>query len=333
MTFPFDNLFLQPQVSKLRRSDATFLAFVNGRFDDALSTISDANISFTKTDGGLVLRVAENAKIQRPLQIMHFYPATASEKVASKITVVVASHGELALDEIHFTPAQNANGENVTTEIELEAGAAIKHNRIQLDSEKSESLVNTIVNQQSDSHYEALDFSFGAGKSRHNLNVRLVGENAQATLSGLYAIPAKHSIEHNLVVEHIAPRTQSHQLYKGVIKELGKSAFHGKIHIFKNAQQVSASQLNKNLLLGKKAQARTKPELEILADDVKCSHGATVGQISEEELFYLQTRAIPREDAVKMLVRGFAGDVLNRIADETLKKNLAGILAEEFFNP
>lgn len=333
MTFPFDNLLPHNQVSKLRRSDAIALTFVNGRFDNALSTVSDAGISLSKTDDGLVLRVAENAKIQRPVQITHFYPAATSEKVASKITVIVASHGELTLDEIHFTPAENANGENVITEIELEAGAAIKHNRIQLDSEKSESLVNTIVNQQSDSHYEALHFSLGAGKSRHNLHVRLVGENAQAALSGLYAIPAKHSIEHNLLIEHVAPRTQSQQLYKGVIKELGKSAFNGKIHILKNAQQVNASQLNKNLLLGKKAEARTKPELEILADDVKCSHGATVGQINEEELFYLQSRAIPRDDAVKMLVRGFADDVLNRVTDEMLKKNLARILTEEFFNP
>lgn len=332
MTFPFDNLLPHNQVSQLRRDDAITLAFVNGRFDNTLSTVPDANISLEKSDDGLMLRVAEHAKIRRPVQIMYLYPATSFEKMASKITIIVANGGELTLDEIHFTPAENANGENVTTRIELEAGAIMKHNRIQLDSEKSESLVNAIVNQQNDSRYEALHFSLGAGKSLHNLHVRLAGENAQAALSGLYAIPAKRSIEHNLLVEHIAPRTQSHQLYKGVIKELGKSTFNGKIHILKNAQQANASQLNKNLLLGKKAEARTRPELEILADDVKCSHGATVGQISEEELFYLQSRAIPRDTAIEMLVRGFAEDVLNHITNEILKKNLTGILTEEFFN-
>jgi Fe-S cluster assembly protein SufD len=200
-----------------------------------------------------------------------------------------------------------------------------------LESSRGVAISRTAVTQDRDSRFHSLHFSFGGRILRHDLNVVLSGEGAETELDGLYAVKSGRHIDHHTVVEHAVPHTRSRQVYKGIIHDGGKSAFNGKILVCKDAQQTDAAQLNKNLLLGDKAEANTKPELMILADDVKCSHGATVGQLNADEVFYLESRAIPRELATKMLVRGFAEDVLNRIEAGDTKEYLKRILMEEFF--
>ncbi len=188
---------------------------------------------------------------------------------------------------------------------------------------------NTQIIQKRDSRVESLQISLGARLCRQDLVVHLAGEGAEAQVDGLYLAGESQHVDHHTAIEHALGNTASNQLYKGILGGEARAVFNGRIHIFKDAQKANAAQLNNNLMLSSKAEVDTKPELEIYADDVKAAHGATVGQLEGDEVFYFQSRAIEKNTALKILAHGFAQDVVLRSTNSDLYAPLSEMIANK----
>lgn len=167
---------------------------------------------------------------------------------------------------------------------------------------------------------------------RNNLAICLDGENIESSLDGLYGIRGHQHIDNHTCVDHRYPHCTSSQLYKGILDGSARAVFNGKIFVRREAQKTNAYQLNRNLMLSPDAEVDTKPQLEIYADDVKCTHGATIGQIDEDEIFYLQSRCIPKKQAISLLSHGFAEDVLYQIGNPGIRHTFRGLLCEYFLD-
>src|SRR6185295_8204561 len=171
-------------------------------------------------------------------------------------------------------------------------------------------------------------FAFGAKLSRNNIRTTLAGEGLDCILNGLYITRDEQLADHHMIVEHAMPHCNSHEYYNGILDDRSKGVFHGRILVRQDAQKTDAKQTNKNLLLSDNATADTKPQLEIYADDVKCTHGATVGQLNEESIFYLRARGIGLETARRMLIHAFAGEIIDRIRHVAVREELDKIVWE-----
>ncbi|MBF0593984.1 MAG: Fe-S cluster assembly protein SufD [Candidatus Omnitrophica bacterium] len=208
------------------------------------------------------------------------------------------------------------------TDIVLDAGARLDYGERHLHSTAGTHIGAVRVWQKKDSTLRSCILSTGAGIFRSNVNVILEGQGASAEINGLHSLQGEAHADSHTYLEHVAPNTTSNQLYKCVLEGESHSVFHGRVFVHREAQQTNSYQLNKNLLLSRECRVDTKPQLEIKADDVKCTHGATIGQMDEDQLFYLQTRAVSRDEAVRMLVRGFMDDVLSRVQNPLVREAL-----------
>ncbi|MFN0123098.1 MAG: Fe-S cluster assembly protein SufD, partial [Blastocatellia bacterium] len=197
------------------------------------------------------------------------------------------------------------------------------------ESEKAFHVGATQVAQERDSSYTACAISIGAAIARHNLNVTLNGEHTQTELDGLYVVTGAQLSDTHLFLDHARPNCRSNQLYKGILDDRARAVFNGRVLVREGALLTDARQLNKNLLLSNDAHVDTKPELEIFADDVKCAHGATVGQLEDDELFYLASRGISPDKARALLMYGFAEDIIGRIKVESVRRELDKIVLEK----
>jgi Fe-S cluster assembly protein SufD len=211
---------------------------------------------------------------------------------------------------------------NAVTEVVLSEGAVLDHYRLQEESERSFHIGTTEVRQGRDSRYSSCAVSIGAALARHNLNVRLEDEHTESALDGLYVVTGRQHTDSHTSINHAKPRCTSRQLYKGILDGESRAVFNGKVFVREGALLTDARQLNKNLLLSSEATVDTKPQLEIFADDVKCAHGATVGQLEEEELFYLMSRGLQPARARALLTYGFAEDVISKIRIPSVRKQL-----------
>ena len=208
---------------------------------------------------------------------------------------------------------------NPVMEVVIEEGASLEYVQAQGHSSEAFHIGSICVRQGRDSRLDSFVLTKGARLFRNNLSVILAGEGAEAHVNGLHALKDDRHADSHTFVDHASPNTRSDQLYKCILQDRSHSVFHGKIFVRREAQQTNSYQLNKNLILSRGCHVDTKPQLEINADDVKCTHGATIGQLSEEELFYLQTRGINEAEAKQMLVHGFVEDVLNKITNPDLR--------------
>ncbi len=244
--------------------------------------------------------------------------------VMPRILIKLGARAQASVIENSFGDGRYLNV--CMTDIELSQGARLTHARVNRESAVATRIGQVRIEQARDSFCETFQFTLGGKLVRENLTIRLNESGAEAVLDGLYLASKKNHVDHFTTVDHIAPHTTSAQLYKGILSDEGRAVFNGRVRIHPDAQKSNASQLNNNLLLSSKAEIDTKPELEIDADDVKAAHGATIGQIDPEHVFYLQARAIPREQAIAMLSRGFAADVAFRITDTVVRKIVSGIV-------
>ena len=201
--------------------------------------------------------------------------------------------------------------------------------KIQNDRHDASLVDNTFIAQQRDSHARVHTFSFGGKMTRNNLNFYHQGEHIQSTMKGITIIGNTQHVDHYTLVHHAQPNCESHQDYKGIYADRAVGVFNGKIMVDKIAQKTNAFQQNNNVLLDDKATINTKPQLEIFADDVKCSHGCTIGQLDEDALFYLRTRGIPKKEAKGLLTYAFANNVLESVAIPALKTRVNKLIAEK----
>jgi Fe-S cluster assembly protein SufD len=211
---------------------------------------------------------------------------------------------------------------NAVTEIALAEGAVLDHVKVQDESTAAYHIANTSVVLAAKSNFTTHFLSLGGALVRNEVRVRFDGEHAEATVNGLYMANGKQHIDNFTVIDHAKPNCASHEIYKGILGDRAHGVFNGKIFVRKDAQKTDAKQTNKVLLLSDDATINTKPQLEIFADDVKCTHGATIGQLDATQLFYLQSRGIPLEQARRVLTFAFANDIVGRLKIEALREEL-----------
>lgn len=212
--------------------------------------------------------------------------------------------------------------QNAVTEVFLEPGAELEHVRLQRHSEDAHHVATLAVHQAADSRYSSWSLAWGARLGRVDLRVLLAGEGAECALYGLYLARGSQLLDHHTLIDHATPHTVSRELYKGILDGRARGVFRGRVHVRPHAQQISAEQTNRNLLLSDDAVANSKPQLEIYADEVRCSHGATIGQLPEQEIFYLRSRGITRAEARALLTYGFAREILEKLPSPALRREL-----------
>lgn len=292
--------------------DATFTA---------LNTASVGDGAFVYIPGGKA--------VDAPIHLL--FISTAEEPVASHPRVlIVAGAGAVAtVIESYVSLGEGVYFTNAVTEVVVKEDAVITHYRFQQESERAFHIATTQVHQERASNYASCAVSLGAEIARHDLSVALTGENIETTIDGLYVVTGQQHTDSHTSIDHQKPHSVSNQLYKGILDGRSRAVFSGKVFVREGALLTDARQLNKNLLLSSDAHVDTKPQLEIFADDVKCAHGATVGQLEDEELFYLSTRGIPLERARALLTYGFAEDVISRIKLKSAREHLDRVILDK----
>src|SRR5215468_4633425 len=285
--------------------------------DAAFTALNTASVG----DGAFVY-IPSGKAVDAPIHLL--FISTAEEPVASHPRVlIVAGAGAVAtVIESYVSLGEDVYFTNAVTEVVAREGAVINHYRLQKESERAFHVAMTRAYQERASNYASYAISLGARVARHDLDVALTGENIETTLDGLYVVTGEQHTDSHTTIDHQKPHSVSNQLYKGILDGRSHAVFNGKVFVRERALLTDTRQLNKNLLLSADAHVDTKPQLEIFADDVKCAHGATVGQLEDEELFYLSTRGIAPERARALLTYGFAEDVISRIKIKSARERL-----------
>lgn len=278
-----------------------------------------------------LIRIQKDSSVKEPVLVLHVrLPHQQKNKNQffnphHFIYVEAGAKASVLEQYTHFDGAEDFT--NSQSHIYIENNACLEHVICQQESTQAFHVGHTNVQQQAGSQFYSFTFDFGGRLVRRDLDIALQEENSFAQLNGLYVLSGEQHVDNHTSVDHQKPHTNSHQLIKGILKDKGHAVFNGKVFIREDAQHVDAQQLNKNLLLSEKAQVDTKPQLEISADDVSCAHGATIGQISGDELFYLKSRGISEQDAKTLLISGFADDVFNTIQNDFLRTRLKEIFS------
>jgi Fe-S cluster assembly protein SufD len=217
---------------------------------------------------------------------------------------------------------------NAVTEVVADASCWVEHTRIQRESERAYHIGGTFVAQARDSHYRSFSLAMGGALARHNLQARLNDENVETLLYGLYLTRGGQLVDNHTAIYHDQPNCRSWEVYKGILDDHSRAVFNGKVFVRPEAQKTDAKQTNRNLLLSDAARVDTKPQLEIFADDVKCTHGATVGRLDDIALFYAQSRGVPAREAQRLLTYAFAAEVVGEVALEPVRVELERLVRE-----
>jgi Fe-S cluster assembly protein SufD len=280
---------------------------------------------------GAVVRIAKEFEVDRPIHVVFVSDALAAKTQTNPRTLIVAErHSKATVIESYVSSGEASYFTNAVTEVLLEDGANLSHLKIQRESPRALHVGTIEAEQRRDSHYQSFSFSTGAALARTNIYTTLNGDGAGATLNGLYMLDGEQHCDHQTRIEHAQPNCFSRELYKGVLDGASHGVFNGKVYVHPIAQKTDGKQTNNVLLLSERAQVDTKPQLEIYADDVKCTHGATVGRIDQTALFYMKSRGINNELARRLLTYAFAAEVLETIEVDVVKQRLERATMERF---
>jgi Fe-S cluster assembly protein SufD len=304
------------RVAEALREPAYAGFFENGKWGNH----AFPNLNTALFTDGLLIRV--DGVVGKPIHVVHYYTAERNVLVQPRHLVVIGANAEATMVEtVHSDPGVASVLVNSLTEVIVGRDARVHHLVIQ-EAETGLKLVNhTTVRQKKQSLYNNYTFTFpGAELVRNDLQLRLEEDHTETHLYGLYLTAGQQLVDNHTLVDHQKPSCFSNELYKGVLLERSIGVFNGKVYVHPDAQKTNAFQQNNNLVISKHATIDSKPELEIYADDVKCSHGSTVGQFSEDALFYLRARGIGPEKAKALLIAAFAFDVTEKIRIEAVEK-------------
>lgn len=271
--------------------------------------------------------------VERPIHLLHIQHATAAQSVQMRNLFLVEKHAEVKVLESFHSSNDTPSFRNAVTEIFVKENAGLEYVKLQEEGDAGMMVDQTEISQASDSRVKTYTLSMGGNWIRNNLHFHLKGPNTESVLNGLYMLKDNQHVDNHSLVHHFAPNSYSNELYKGILGGKSTAAFRGKIHVHQPAQKTNAYQSNRNILLTDTASVNTKPQLEIYADDVKCSHGATTGRIEEEALFYLRARGVPMEEAQQLLIHAFGAETLDGITmdavvgyiDQLITARFAGI--------
>ena len=290
--------------------------------DDAFIAL---NTTFLKD--GAFIHVPEDTSLQTPLHLVYVTTDTPQPVASYPRTLVVAGpHSKLTVIESYVSLSNSRHFTNAVTEIELEDGASVEHYRLLMDNADSFHVGNTRVRQGQDSTFSSASFARGANVARNDLQVLLDAPGSTCSLNGLYMTSGRQHIDNYINIDHAKPHTTSRLYYKGILDGSSKAVFGGTVLVRKDAQKADAQQSDKNLLLSDDAEVDSKPSLLIYADDVKCGHGATAGNIDEDTLFYMRSRGLDLDTASGLLIHGFASEIIETVRLEPLRGYLDELL-------
>jgi Fe-S cluster assembly protein SufD len=308
--------------NKIARS---YLARNAGYHDNGLAALNTAFVQ-----SGLFLFIPKDIKVETPIQVT-FLTDAGDPNTASfpRLLVVAEENSSATIIENFVSTREQQYFTNAIAEIVVKDGARLEHYRMQLESNDAFHVSLTSAELGRSSTYDTTSINMGARLARHDISVVMDHEGAECWVDGLYLVGTnQHSDTHSLI-DHKQPHCNSHQLYKGILDDNGRAVFNGKVFVREGAQKTDAMQTNKNLLLSPQARVDTKPQLEIYADDVKCAHGAAVGQIDPEELFYLETRGLNPELGRSLLTYGFAEEVIGKIKIDSIRSQLDEVVLSQ----
>ena len=280
-------------------------------------------------DGGL-LHVPAGLDLERPVHFVYVTTAAAEGVAIHPRNLIVVERGARASvieSYVTLTPG-GVYWTNPVTEVSAAEGSWLEHTRIQRESERAYHVGLTHVEQRRDSHYRSFSLAMGGALARHNLHVRLNDENIETLMYGLYLTRGEQVVDNHTAIFHDQPNCRSWEVYKGVLEGRSRAVFNGKVFVKPEAQKTDAKQTNRNLLLSDAAKVDTKPQLEIFADDVKCTHGATVGRLDDVALFYARSRGVPQDVAERLLTYAFAAEVIDEVALEPVRLELDRLVLE-----
>ena len=290
--------------------------------------LTSLNTAFA-TEGAFI-HIPRNVEVEKPVQIINFTTgAENATMLQPRNLIVVEQNAHVQIIERHQSLNDNPVLTNSVTEIYTDRHATVDYYKIQNDNVNASLVDNTYIEQQSESIASVHTFSFGGNITRNNLNFYQKGEHIDSILKGITIIEGKQHVDHHTLVHHIEPNCESHQDYKGIYDERSTAVFNGKVIVEKEAQKTNAYQQNNNVLISDKATINAKPQLEIFADDVKCSHGCTIGQLDDQALFYMQQRGIPKKEAKALLMYAFANTVLESVKIPEVKQRITKLIAKK----
>lgn len=303
---------------------------IENHFNKAATTDSLPSLNTAFSSEGAYIHIPKNKLVEKPIQILHFSTGNESATLLQpRNLIVVEENSHVQIIERHQSLTDNPVLTNCVTEIFTKKRAIVDYYKIQNDKSTASLIDNTFIKQKQESVASVHTFAFGGKLTRNNLNFYQEGERIDSILKGVTILGDKQHVDHNTLVHHIEPNCESHQDYKGIFGDNATGVFNGKIIVEKEAQKTNAFQANNNILVSDKASINTKPQLEIFADDVKCSHGCTIGQLDESALFYMQSRGIPKKEAKALLMYAFSNNVLSSVKIPEIKQRINKIIANK----
>ncbi len=300
--------------------------------DQYFSSIAPEGEKFTSlntafTYDGLFIHLKRSKVIEEPVHIIYIQDAQENNTMnQSRSLVIVEENAQLKLVEQYITLGENESLQNNVSEFIVAESARLDHIKIQDDKNKAHQVNNTNVVQAQKSYFANTCISLSGGLIRNNLNITQKGERCESFMNGLFFLQGKTHVDNHTMVDHTEPNCESNELYKGVVDDKSRGVFNGKVYVRSKAQKTNAYQQNANIILSDDAKIDTKPQLEIWADDVKCSHGATIGALDEEPLFFLRSRGIRENKAKALLLQGFVQEVIDRISIEDVRNHVEKIM-------
>jgi Fe-S cluster assembly protein SufD len=291
--------------------------------EESLTTL---NTAFAQE--GAYIHIPKSKVADKPIEIIYFSTGNeAALMVQPRNLIIVGENSHVQIIERHQSLNSNPVLTNSVTEIFAQKRAIVDYYKIQNDVQTANLIDNTYISQKQESRVSVHTFSFGGNITRNHLNFFHHGERIDSTLKGITIIGDKQHVDHYTLVNHEQPNCESHQNYKGIFDGASTGVFNGRIYVHKEAQKTDAFQKNNNILLSDKATINAKPQLEIFADDVKCSHGCTIGQLDDSAMFYMQQRGIPKKEAKALLMYAFTSEVSSSIKIPELRAKIAKIIA------
>jgi Fe-S cluster assembly protein SufD len=337
----FVNGFFVRELSSLPEAEKIIISDINSAKADSPELLEKYFAKYASEDkiftalntayhtGGAFVYLSDNATLDKPLHLIYL---NDSENIISQNRNLFVA-GKNSRAQIIMTYSSSSEGEaftNNVTEIFVNENAQLEVDKIQWENKNTSHISTEQVYQLKDSRFTINTITLNGGLVRNNLNIEVDAENCETNLNGLYLLNGNQVVDNHTLVDHKKPHCNSNELYKGVMTDKSTGVFNGKVFVRQDAQKTNAFQSNKNILLSDDATINTKPELEIYADDVKCSHGSTTGQMDDEAIFYLQARGISKESAMKLLMNAFASDVLEKIKIDALREKIEAEIEKIF---
>jgi len=314
-------------------SESTSIEAFQNHFSKYADVNADTFIALNTAlaSGGVFVHVNKSAVIESPIHVIHIASVSENTILNPRNLIVVEENAQITIVESYVVVDSSAKAfNNALTEIVIEASAIVDHYKIQDEKDNGNLISTTQAVQKKQSVFSTHTFTLSGALVRNNLNMVLDGEYIESHLNGLYLTNGNQVVDNHTLVDHQKPNCNSNELYKGIIEDKSSATFNGKIYVRKDAQKTNAFQSNKNILLSDDGTINTKPQLEIYADDVKCSHGTSTGKLDEDKIFYLRARGLSEASAKKLLMHAFASEVVGTIKIDALREYVEAKISKRF---